>query len=283
LEGGPLSAVLDAKPVREAAEPFERVLVRVPEAYPLLVPFEATRPGLLVLDADGRRVDALALTAEADPEEVAKWLLRAREAAPRERFVLRVGPGPGGGTVASFTAAAAKVPGLLKAEAKGEVVVLLAKPGALSPGVLSRLAGEAKVVAEVLEPVPVALVAKEGAEALVAARALANTPGIWSVAEETDRLRAWVTRLLLHPGVLGKGAPRYAVDVEARRYAIPGVSLGPPGMKVPAAVQDLPGVLSVIPALASETITVVGRRGVVSWPAVLEALRGTGLAAAEKP
>jgi len=283
LESGPLSEVLDAQPVREAAEPFARVLVRVPEAYPLLGPFEATRPGLLVLDADGRRVDARALKEGDDPAEVATWIRRALEAPARERFRLRVRPGPGEGTAAGFAAAAAKAPGVLRAEAKGEEVEVLAKSGELPPEALARLAAAAKVQVEILEPVPVALAPGKDADPIAASRGLARAAGTWYVAEEKERLRAFVTRLLLDPAVLRKAAPAHEPDVEARRYAIPGVSPGPPGMKVAQAVQALPGVLAVVPDLAVESVTVVGRRGEAAWASVLEALRGVVPGAAEKP
>ncbi len=283
LESGPLSAVLDAKAVREAAAPFERLLVRVPEAYPLLGPYEATRPGLLVLDADGRRVDSLALAEDSDPAAIAKWLRQAQEAPARERFILRVAPLAEGGTIAGFVEALSKVEGVKKAEAQEDGVLVLAKAGALRPDSLARFAAEAKVEIEVLEPAPVALLMVGDADLLSAARSLAQVPGVWAVAEEEKGLRAWVTRLLLDPAALAKALPVFEADVEERRYAIPGVSPGPTGMKVATAVQDLPGVLAVRPVLAAQTVTVVGRKGAVSWPAVLQALRGTGLDAREDP
>ena len=44
-----------------ATKPYVRILIRVPEAYLLLRPYNTTRPGLLILDADGRRIDSIAL------------------------------------------------------------------------------------------------------------------------------------------------------------------------------------------------------------------------------
>ena len=281
MESGPLSSLLDGSEVRTAAEPFVRVLVRVPEAYPLLLPFEATCPGLLVLDADGRRVDALAVTEASDPAAIAAWITASLTAPARERFVLRVRPGEGAGTVASFAEAAGKLEGVERAEKAEERVTLFAKPGAFTPALLARLSAGNRWVVDLLEPAPVRLTAKEKGDPLVAARTLAGVPGVWAVAEEEGRLRAWATRILLDPAALAKALPEYAADIEARRFSIPRVSLGPPGMKVAQAVQDLPGVLSVVPALASESITVVGRHEGVAWPGVLEALRRVVPAAAE--
>ena len=69
-----------------AAQPYVRIMVRVPEAYHLVREFEAIRPGLLVLDADGRDIDSLPLTGAPKPEDVAQWLLEMGEETPLERF-----------------------------------------------------------------------------------------------------------------------------------------------------------------------------------------------------
>ena len=45
----------------KASAAFVRIRIRVPEAYLLIRPLDTSRPGLLVLDADGRRVDSIAL------------------------------------------------------------------------------------------------------------------------------------------------------------------------------------------------------------------------------
>ncbi len=257
--------------------------MRVPEAYPLLLPYEATRPGLLVLDADGRRVDALALTEALAPAAVAKWLREGKGAAPRERFVLRVTPGPGDATVARFVEEASAYPGALGAAAAREGVVVLARPGAVSPDGLVRLGVEAGVAVECLEPVPVAFTAKGEADAAAAAKALAGVAGVWAVAEGKGTLRAWATRLLLQPAAIERASPGFASDLETRRYAIPGVSLGPHGMRVAGSLDGVPGVLSVLPELAAETVTVIGRRAAVAWPSVLAALKEAGIEAREKP
>ena len=135
---------------------------------------------------------------------------------------------------------------------------------------------------ETREPVPVDFAAEGGVDLLVAARALAGAAGVWYVAEEKGALRASVTRLLLHPEPLEKAAPGFRSDLEARAFALPGVSLGPPGMKVAAALGEVPGVLSVLPDLARERVTVVGRRGGAPASSILAALRGAGVEAREE-
>lgn len=88
------------------------------------------------------------------------------------------------------------------------------------------------------------------------------------------------SRLLLDARRLEEAA-ECASDLEVRRYDLPEVSTGPPGMRIAQAVRNIPEVLGVFPALASESVTVVGRREKVPWPDVLAALRGTGVQARE--
>ncbi len=61
FESGQLSELLDTKEIVDAADPYVRILIKVPEAYLLLFPLATSRPGLLVLDADARRVHSIAL------------------------------------------------------------------------------------------------------------------------------------------------------------------------------------------------------------------------------
>ncbi len=65
----------------------------MPEAYLLLRRFDTSRPGFLILDADGRRVDSIdlapALRGALKPEAVAKRLNAAKTKAPTERFWLK--------------------------------------------------------------------------------------------------------------------------------------------------------------------------------------------------
>jgi hypothetical protein len=64
-----------------------RIKIRVPAGYLLVKPYDTTRPALLVLDAEGRRVDSIKLLG-AKPAEVAERLRAARIAPAQERFVV---------------------------------------------------------------------------------------------------------------------------------------------------------------------------------------------------
>ena len=63
--------------------------MRVPEAYLLVREYKAIRPGLLVLDSDGRRVAATPLL-KAKPAAIARMLDASTTAAARERGRLRL-------------------------------------------------------------------------------------------------------------------------------------------------------------------------------------------------
>ena len=69
---------------------YVRIRIRVPEAYLLLRPYETTRPGLLVLDADARRVDSIPLPGMGAPRidsaTIAKRLNAARTKAAVETW-----------------------------------------------------------------------------------------------------------------------------------------------------------------------------------------------------
>ena len=71
-----------------AAEPYVRILIRVPVAYHLMRQYKCTRPGLMVLDADGRRVDAIPLRAK-KAGQVAEWLRDTLAAPADERLAVR--------------------------------------------------------------------------------------------------------------------------------------------------------------------------------------------------
>ena len=51
-----------------AAKGYVTIRIRVPEAYLLMGQYETSRPGLLILDADGRRVDSIPLPGMGAPQ-----------------------------------------------------------------------------------------------------------------------------------------------------------------------------------------------------------------------
>jgi len=73
--------------VTKIANRFVKIKIRVPEGYLLVRMYDTTRPALLVLDADGRRIDSIKLLG-AKPADVAARLKVALNAPAEERFIL---------------------------------------------------------------------------------------------------------------------------------------------------------------------------------------------------
>jgi len=219
-----------------AAGAFVRLLVRVPEAYSLLEPFAASRPGLVILDGHGRRVDAIDLHAVKDPAEIATRLEQAAAAPAVER--IRIGMEGAAGA-----AALKGVKGIRDVEVHGRDLILTAEPGAASPAVLRESAGTPALRIE--DPAEIALAAEEEA------------PGAWYV---EDR-RAYVPRVFLDP------AWKIAT-LETRVIDIKGVGKGPRAAIIPFAALKVTGVLAAVPDFEKETLTVVARAGAVDWSAV---------------
>ena len=216
-----------------AAGPFVRLLVRVPEAYALLGPFDATRPGLLVIDGDGRRVDVIDLVTVVDPGEIAKRLESAATAVALER--IRVTAEEPDALVKEMKGVA----GVREVVADGREVKIVAQAGAARPLFLRK---------GVVFDDPVGLDAKD-------------VPGAWYA----EAGRAYVPRVLLDP------AWKIA-SLDTRKIDLKGIGKGPRAVRVPFAALKVPGVLSVVPDFEMETLTVVGRVGAVDWAAVEKAV-----------
>ena len=274
-----------------------RVLVRVPEAYALLAPYETTRPGLLVLDADGRRIDSIDLApqrgAAPDADTVARRLREAAKAPVLERWRLRVtSPDVDADADADVDAAArfreslAKLDGVASVRASNDasndgLLLAFAPRGTLRPEGIALLASSVKAFVEIVEPVPVAFSAATPLDTAAAVRTLAAVAGTWCTAEEKSGPRAWVTALLLDPARLEGAAKGFTSDVEAMRFDVPGVSLGPPGMRLPAAARGVAGGRAAPPAPARGPRTLVGRRGGGGGGARRPAVRAPGVDASE--
>ena len=257
FEGGPLSRLLDTQPVVAAAEGYVRIRVRVPEAYLLLSALDATRPGLLVLDDAGRRGDCIPLPGmgapDIGPDEVAKRLRAARDAPALERFRARVA----GGDAAAFVAALGAREGVSSVRLEQGVLHGAAAAGKASPGSLVALARSHGVELTVEHPVPV--------------RAETPPAAAWYAGDG----EAWVPAHALDPAE--------ASDLEAREFALPGVSKGGPGARVAAAPLAVPGVLAVFPDLFADAERVVARKGAVDWTAVEKAFADAGCEARPPP
>ena len=225
-----------------ATYPFVRLLVRVPEAYALLEPFDAKRPGLLVLDGDGRRVEMIDLSDVTDRAEIATRLEKAATAPALERIRVSIDGEPG-----LFPATLKGLKGIRDVGVRGRELTIAAEPGAASPALVREKAGEMSVRFE--DPVELVLAGEEKA------------PGAWYSEDHC----AYVPRVLVDP------AWKIA-SLETRKIDVKGVGKGPRAMRVPFAAMKVPGVLSGVPDFEKETLTVVGRAGAVAWDAVEKAV-----------
>lgn len=225
-----------------ASYPFVRLLVRVPEAYALLGPFDAKRPGLLVLDGDGRRVEMIDLSDVTDRAEIATRLEKAATAPAIERVRVSID-----GDAGLLPATLKGLKGIRDVGVRGRELIITAEPGAASPAVLREKAG--KLALRFEDPVDLALAGEEQA------------PGAWYAEDH----RAYVPRVLIDP------AWKIA-SLETRKIDVKGVGKGPRAMLVPFAAMKVPGVLSAVPDFEEETLTVVGRVGAVDWAVVEKAV-----------
>lgn len=243
-----------------------RILIRVPEAYLLLSPLSAKRPGLVVLDADARRVIAIDLPNDA--AAIAKQLKAAVDAQTYvgiETFRMTIK-----GDSGAFRRAVDDLDAVEEtSRTRGEFRVAVSK-GDLNPTRLEALARKHKVEIQWRNPVPVAL-AKPAAKSRNPLKAL---PGAWY----TSATHGYVADLLLSPRVY----KAVVSDLDARVYKLPGVSKGGGGAAVARAPLNVAGVLAVFPDIFGGSELVVGRKGKVSWADVQKAFKRAGVSAKVK-
>jgi len=183
-----------------------RLLVRVPEAYTLLKPFEATRPGLLVVDGHGRRVDVIDLAQVTDPADIAKRLESAATSAVLER--IRV-------TAEDPDALAAELKGVrgIREVAKDRSELrIVAEPGAAFPALL-----RAKVRFE--DPVEIE-----------------DAPGAW----QAEGGRAYVPRVLLDPAWKVASLETRRIDIAGVGKGPPAARVPFAALKVPGVLAAVP-------------------------------------------
>lgn len=246
------------------------MLVRVPEAYLLLRPFDTTRPGLLVLDADARRVASIPLTGKPDIDAVADKLAKALKTAPRERVLLRVPE--------KATEAALKQLGELEgAETPralpGGFIEVWTAVAAVTPVHVAAIAKATQQEVAFADPVSVVLSATR--KAVVPTEAARGIAGIRHVAESAGGCTALISRWLLHPRHLEARGLRG--DVAAVTYRFENLPDGPP--VVPHLMRPFAakGVLSVVPRVTAGAIEVVVRPKTHDSDATLAALLAGGL------
>ncbi len=256
FESGPLSTTLNDPAVVEAADPFVRILVRVPEAYLLVRAFGASRPGLLLLDADARFVGDYALLAKGGAPALASWLKETRAKTATEIHLLAL---EGEGDRAAFGKAVRALPGVKSAAdaSPAPLFRIEMEAGCLPPEAVRVLANRFALKTIYHQPLPLPSAKKEA-------------PGVWYRAGGV-----WVTTLLAQP--------QTCEGLEARVFLLPGVSLGARGFGVAAAPLDIDGVVSVFPDLWRGEQTVVARKGTEPWEKVLQAFAKAGCEARAKP
>jgi hypothetical protein len=256
-----------------ASKKYMRVLVRVPEAYLLVRTLKATRPGLLILDADGRRVDSIPFPGMGAPPidaaTIAKRLVAAQttkvvelwriqlkgdaEALKRVRKMIARNPG-------------VRFSGNRSAPRNLEPLKLEVDKGALNPEQLAAIAEESSVSVTWQEPVPIQIDPKTKA----------TVAGAWHV--DSNQNRAYVTALLLHPRQLPKG---WGTDLESRTYRLPNIPKGGAGCRVALAPVASPGVVAIFADIFKERQIVVGRKKTVDWKAVMQTFADAGCKATE--
>ena len=242
--------MLNAPQVREAANQYVRILIPVPAGDLFVQRYGVKRYGLLVLDADGRRAGAIDLLGLRNEDRNADVLARRLDALASCR-ALETHEVALSGRPSDFEAMRQSVlqeKGIHDVSVKDNVLNVV---GALPPKVLAQHARARGVSLAYRNPVPVKV-------------RNTRSPGIWYL----DGRRAYVTRLLLHPTRLGVREG----GVEMRTFTVPGVRIGSIGHRVLLATIKVPGVLTVFPDLASETISVVGSKDPATWKAVRIAL-----------
>jgi hypothetical protein len=245
----------------------------VPEAYLLLKHYETTRPGLLVLDADGRRVDSIALPGMGAPrissDEIARRLDAAKSAPAIEIWKFEAKGSDA--SLDSLRETLSKHKGARGASRTGTAFRVKVTSGALQPKTLAKYAAALETSLTIHEPVPVQFANHENGEA--AAKAIASLAGTWH-ADHAPTVHAYVAGLLLRPAALSKAGGR--CDVESRHFDLPDIPTGGTACRVAMAPLSLPGVLAIHVDIFNERQTIVGRKDRVDWNDVVAAFAKAG-------
>jgi len=247
---------LDSKEVVAAAAPFVRIKIPVPDAYLMLREYSATRPGLLVLDADGRRVDSLALLKK-NSAEVAAWLKATAAKKPHEVWWARI---EGAADSSKLLTVLRARDGVESANVDKGSLVLRVTGNTIQPAALLKLAGEHGVKLRLVEPAPIGPVSEKGNAG----------PGLWYL----DENGGYATRFLMDAKRFG------ARDLETRTFSLFDVAKGGLGARVARAPFQVDGVISVHVDIFSEEERVVARKG-TRWADVLKAFVDAGCKEAE--
>jgi hypothetical protein len=205
--------------------------------------FRVRRYGLLVLDADGRRVGTIDLRdIYRRPELVARRLeaLASAPAVERHRLSL-TGPVE---KLAALRDAVRREKDVRDAALDGRYLTVT---GRLPPSTLRAHAKTHGVRLTYLSPVPVKL-------------SSAQPPGIWYLEDGSS----YVTSLLMHPKRLGIVGDR----MKTRTIRVPRARIGSIVHRLLLETLSVPGVINVLPNLPAAKIDVVGPDDPSTWAAL---------------
>ena len=255
-----------------AAEPYVRILIRVPVAYHLMRQYKCTRPGLMVLDADGRRVDAIPLGAK-KAGQVAEWLRDTLTAPAYERLAVRFANADHE-AVEGFKKRVLEIDGIDNGPtSRDNTINFTVKAGGLHPEKVEVLARAAGLKLTLVQPLVVKLTPRKAKTGDV--EALKNAPGTWYVSTQGPA-RAFVSRVFLNPAALATAAPDLATDLETFAFDLEAVLKGNKDCAIALSPLRIKGVLSVLPDASFENVRVVARRGTVKPKALLNAFEKAG-------
>lgn len=269
LVDGPLAQILDEDEVHTAAEPFVRLLIKDPEAGLFERGMDTRWPSLLVLDPDGRRVDALQFVPQVPrmvgPARVAEFLADAAEATPEERFEATVdGPEE---VIDALVERLSALPGVRRARLVRGRLLVRAKPSGLPPHTLLSLIEEAEgVTGDVVEPVRIRLAGwtDDALDVRRATRWLEQVPGVWYVEHPgkpgARRIDVWMPNHMLEPEALTRAARGWSADATTETFQFAALPEGREAAATAARLYDLPGVLAVHADLFDRRMRVVVRR-----------------------
>jgi hypothetical protein len=182
--------------------------------------------------------------------------------------------------LAAFQKTLTKQKGVSEPRLKAGELAITVQRGALRPEKLLEWAKTHHVSVDLLEPVTIQFSDDPDSEPAGALAALAKVPGTWYVSKRKP-VRAWVTPLLLDPVRLEAATPGRMPDVEAQEFDFEWIFRSGAGLKAIQAPLKVAGVISVLPDIFSDHITVVARRGQVYWKEVAESFRAAGAILAE--
>ncbi len=221
-----------------------------PEGNILVKRFGVKRYGLLVLDADGRKVGTIDLRDIYARPELAARRLEALATAPalETHRVTVAGPGK---KLAALRDAVLKEKSVREATLDGSILTITGK---LSPRTLTRRAKAFGVSLTYRTPVPLKI-------------SEAQSPGIWYV----EAGISYVTSLLVHPKRLGIVGDR----VQTRTIRVPGLRIDSTAHDVLLGMLSVPGVINVLPNRRTQRIDVVGLKDRSTWTDVQRVLDRT--------